>query len=133
MVVGLFGSLFGSFLAIRNFGTDVMLILFSDVVNTDSFFLLEALLSLLYLAALVASVTLLLRKRVGVIVLVACTVGVVVFGGLELYLYLNIPGYPQDLSLFAAPLLYPVIAAPFLLVASVFAFLGNRRGERSLD
>lgn len=129
-VVGLIGSLFGSFLTIRNVLFDAVL-LFSDV-GSVGFLLLEATLSLLYLAALAASVTILIRQRAGAILPVACTIGVIVFGGLELYLYLSIPGYPQDLSLFASPLLYPVVAAPFLLAASIFVFLASRVGERSV-
>lgn len=130
-VVGLIGSLFGSFLTIRNVLFDAVLVPFSDV-GSVGFLLLEATLSLLYLAALAASVTILIRQRAGAILPVACTIGVIVFGGLELYLYLSIPGYPQDLSLLASPLLYPVVAAPFLLAASIFVFLASRVGERSV-
>ncbi|MGB3682809.1 MAG: hypothetical protein WA990_10035 [Rubrobacteraceae bacterium] len=131
MLVGSAGSLFGSFLAARNVSTDAMLVLFTEG-GSVGFLLLEAVLSLLYLAALAASITVLLRLGVGVILLLVCTIGVITFGGLELYLYLSILGYPREVSLFASPFLYPVIAAPFLLAASVLAFLAARVSQRSV-
>ena len=133
-LVGLIGGLFGSFLATHNVLTDIIFLFTGggSVGFRVGSLLLETLLSLLYLAALAASVTVLLRLRAGALLLVVCTIGVIVFGVLELYLYLSIPGYPQEVSLFAAPLLYPIVAVPFLLVASALAFLATRIGARSI-
>lgn len=78
------------------------------------------------LLAFVAAILVLVYVRIAVYLLAASTVGVLVFG------YLQLPDFPLPEEVAPVPLhFWTITAAPLLLTATVLAFLGREEAARA--
>lgn len=119
-VIGLAGGLLGLSIAFLNTVTAGLSV--ASGVNDLRYQLLQLALVSLCVLAISGSAVLLWRSRVGAVLLLTGTVGVAVLGSVDIAPYLA-----PDFRPYFTPWVYPIIAVPLLLAATVLAVLAARR------